>query len=712
MTYELNLKSTYLTQLQLIPISDMSMVLEKHAQLIANPHPDSKNKKRLQGLKEPVFRIRAGDYRILYIFNDEQRWISLLKIERRSRVYDDVEEIEVATPSFDVDAIPTADEALSRAREPHAHAVLADVPEPAAFDRTIDEELMDRLNILEKHRPALRRCKTIDDLISAYLPENVRERVFDAVSSPPIDQVIDKPNLIVNDANDLIRYVKGELIEFLLRLDPDQLRYVTRSISGSGPVLIKGGPGTGKSTIAIYRVKEMLALLRKLALQPSYLENGNEQRSPRILFTTYTNALVNSTRQLLEQLLGDEARLVTVETADKVAMRVVNRCDPPLSICSDRGELRSIFGRAIARFKRDEPRISQMALDGLLKRLGSQYLLDEVEEVIVGRNLRDQAAWQQASRTGRRTALAPAARIAIWRLHELFSVELERARVTTWARMRQRAADLVESGNTAETYDAIFIDEAQDLHPNALRMLVGLCVSPDRLLLTADANQSIYGSGFNWSDVHTDLRFRGRTGVLRKNYRSTRQISEAAADYLREAGLDPERAIDLHITSGPNPTVRFVERDAEPTLIEAYFKLATRDFRFGYSACAVLVPDEHAGKRLEGSLVELGLDAVFMASRSLDLTSHAIKIIPYRSAKGLEFPIVALAGLDRAFENRAVDTDARAEFDARERRALYVAMTRAMRGLIVVAPNGSANPLFSGFSNEFWNLEPSADVSA
>ena len=35
-------------------------------------------------------------------------------------------------------------------------------------------------------------------------------------------------------------------------------------------------------------------------------------------------------------------------------------------------------------------------------------------------------------------------------------------------------------------------------------MLVGLCRAPDRLFVTADANQSIYGSGFRWTDVHAE----------------------------------------------------------------------------------------------------------------------------------------------------------------------------------------------------------------
>jgi superfamily I DNA/RNA helicase len=66
-------------------------------------------------------------------------------------------------------------------------------------------------------------------------------------------------------------------------------------------------------------------------------------------------------------------------------------------------------------------------------------------------------------------------------------------------------------------YDAVVVDEAQDLDPNTLRLLTQLCRHPNRLFITADANQSIYGSSFRWNDIHQDLKFVGRTGILKVN---------------------------------------------------------------------------------------------------------------------------------------------------------------------------------------------------
>ena len=53
---------------------------------------------------------------------------------------------------------------------------------------------------------------------------------------------------------------------------------------------------------------------------------------------------------------------------------------------------------------------------------------------------------------------------------------------------------------------------------------------PSGLFLTADANHSLYNRGFRWSHVHEQLQVTGRTRILRRNYRSTRQIAHAAAE--------------------------------------------------------------------------------------------------------------------------------------------------------------------------------------
>ncbi len=121
-----------------------------------------------------------------------------------------------------------------------------------------------------------------------------------------------QPDLVLAKVDDLLRYKEGDLLAFLLKLSPEQEKYAHWSALVTGPTLVKGGPGTGKSTVALYRVRSLIEQWPMINTAP-----------PRMLFTTYTNALVKSSEQLLEQLLGSDAACVTIQTADKLAYGIL-----------------------------------------------------------------------------------------------------------------------------------------------------------------------------------------------------------------------------------------------------------------------------------------------------------------------------------------------------------------------------------------------------
>src|SRR5206468_3731712 len=105
-----------------------------------------------------------------------------------------------------------------------------------------------------------------------------------------------QPDLLLSEPEDLLRYREGELLGFLLRLEPEQEKLAQWAILAKGATLLKGGPGTGKSTVALYRVREILAAWKK-----------QKRDAPRLLFTTYTRALTRISEQLLRSLVGPEA---------------------------------------------------------------------------------------------------------------------------------------------------------------------------------------------------------------------------------------------------------------------------------------------------------------------------------------------------------------------------------------------------------------------
>ena len=691
----LSTKPAFLNEILTLPPKEEVQIIRKLEYLTRDPTPDAKTKKRLKGFGGSLHRLRAGDFRILYTLDPPH--ISVLALRRRSdRTYEEDFEAEFLGGPGAV-AKPTPP------YTPSSHGGYVDGPawEPDAgcpLPTPITADLLGDLRIPEEFHAALLAAKTEDALLDCEeVPDRWRERVLDAVIGRPIEQIAAQPDLVVAEAEDLLRYKKGELIGFLLRLNPNQEKFVRWAVNAKGPTLLKGGPGTGKSTVALYRVREFLDALR---------DSGVE--SPRILFTTYTRALTRFSEQLLVQLLGEDAARVDVSTADAVAMAIVGRQDPESTVEMANGpEVRAMLDRAVESAVFTGNALLQAAQRRTIETLDRGYLQEEILGVIEGRQLVSLDDYLGAPRPGRRVPLGKTQREAVWRVREAFRAEQEAAGKHTWESLRAQAADLVAAGESDRTYDAVIVDEVQDLEPSAIRMLVGLCREPNRLFLTADANQSIYGGGFRWADVHEWLRFAGRTGILRANHRSTREIGEAAHDYLRDGAID-ETDARAYVNTGPLPVVRAVESIVdEAKLLARFFRTASRELRLSTGACAVLCPFRKAAERIAAALTEQGLEATAMTGGDLDLERKGVKLLTLKSAKGLEFPIVAVAGfLDGAYPHYrpSLDEAAREEIRGRERRTLYVAMTRAMRALLVVVPALTDNPLLSGFGPDAWNL--------
>lgn len=695
MTYELLLKQTFRNQLRALPKDQRAHILEKIDVLYDDPTPDGSLKKKIhQYKKDHIYRLRAGDYRILYTYGEG--WVKLLWVEHRKTVYDDV---------YDFDDAPLPPEAFADvdlSLETPQTSALAPTSGSGANDdlplpTPIDTDLLTRLGVPQEFFAPLCACKTLNDLVTARVSEDVRTLIFDAVSTPHVGRVLQQPEYVVPTGDDLMRFKEGDLVDFLLKLSPEQEKVVTWGINATGPTLVKGGPGSGKSTVALYRIRELLKALRA-AREPK----------PRILFTTYTNALVTFSRQLLNTLLREDAECVVVRTADSLA-REITGADKSKLRMANQAELRQVMRQAIRTVVFEGNALQKQAQAKTINTLDLDYLIEEINDVIEARQITTLEAYIAASRPGRTVPLNETQRTAVWQVRAAYLTALAQVGFQTWQQMRARAEEIVRNGGGSPPYDAVLVDEAQDLDPSLLRMLIGLCRSPNRLFITADANQSIYGSGFRWSDVHDSLQFKGRTGILRANYRSTREIGEASHAYLGSELLDDEQAERFYINNGPQPVVRSVSSGHdEVELLARFFPLAARESRLGLGACALICPTKETGQTIAAELSLRGLEATFMTSQELDLAHRGIKVMTLKSSKGLEFPIVALAGfLDKPYpiKRSSMSNEEWEELLARERRTLFVAMTRAMRALLVIVPAGNSTPLLNGFDRTYWNME-------
>jgi len=694
MNFEMMAKPSFTHQLLALPLEHGRQVSDKiETVLCRDPKPDGHLKKRLHNYEGNICRLRCGDYRVVYSYGDG--WFKLLCVKNRKDVYKD--EYFPEPPDTQILKAIGDDEPRRRdsASQPSKLARPAKGVEQYLPTR-IDAELLSRLRVPEAFYDALIACRSEEELLNANVPGKVLERVIDAVMSGALPEVLAEPDLVVQREDDLLRFVEGDLLGFLLKLDSVQERVVDWGMRGTGPILVKGGPGTGKSTIALYRVQ---AMIRALQAQ------GN--RRPRVLFTTYTTALVSSSQQLLRRLLGPDAACVEVRTADSVVASILSSLGIRHRYAS-RQELKSALYQAIRGTHWFDHNSQGRMIVFTVPKVSDDYLLEEIDTVIEGRDLESLEEYFAAWRAGRRVPLNARQRTSIWDIHTQLITVLDRKGISTYARARAHALKVVRAGAGPEPYDGVVVDEVQDLDPTVLRLLVCLCAKPNRLFITADANQSIYGGSFRWADVHEDLKFRGRTQLLHTNYRSTREIGEAAASYLRNGALDDYEQEQGYVESGPEPAVRSVaSSDDEARLLASFLTRAARTYHLGIGSCAVLVPENTIAEAVAERLRTADVPAMYMSGKELDLERPVVKVINLKSAKGLEFPIVALAGFVEcpAFGlQREGQAEEQEEHLERERRSMFVGMTRAMRALLVVTPAGTANPLLQGFDERLWNV--------
>ena len=375
----------------------------------------------------------------------------------------------------------------------------------------------------------------------------------------------------------------------------------------------------------------------------------------------------------------------------------------------NRSLLTTMFHRAAKRTQFEGNLLQQQAQAQAIERLGLPYVQEEIHQVLIARQVATFEDYLTARRPGRKVRLNELQKKTIWCVYNSYMQQLKKVGVETWEQARVRAEALVACDIDYQGYDAVVVDEAQDLDPAILRLLLALCKTPGRFFITADANQSIYGSGFNWSDVHESLKFQGRTSVLRTVYRSTYEIGEAAQTYLSTGILDDEPVAYKYMHNGPLPVVRVAAgSEEEVQLLMQFMRGAAHDLRFSLGSCAVLCPTNDSGRALATSLKKSGIEATFMESKDLDLSWRGVKVLTLNSAKGLEFPIVALAGFAGSHYALVTPDTEKEEILARMRRTLFVGMTRAMRALLVIVPAGTASPLLSGFDARYWHIKNAA----
>ncbi|MCA9136647.1 MAG: AAA family ATPase [Planctomycetales bacterium] len=247
---------------------------------------------------------------------------------------------------------------------------------------------------------------------------------------------------------------------------------------------------------------------------------------------------------------------------------------------------------------------------------------------------------------------------------------------------------------------ALFIDEAQDMGPSTLRLLLSLVEQSD----DSDANsrsahifydnaQNVYNTKTpKWSEF--GLNMRGRSTIMRESFRATRQITELAVNVLHRLSGDTGRHDQQELISlgllkptkrngddwietsfsqveGPKPILHcFDRRNDEMSAIAGHLRYLIEVDGISATDISILY-NGGAGQILElqlaPKLAEFGIELSLQKNRSFERKANTLLATTPHSYKGYESEVVVIPCVDLyvAPEGKLVAN------------GLYVAMTRA-----------------------------------
>lgn len=599
---------------------------------------------------------------------------------------------------------------------PAAEPVPAAEPAPAGGDeplfRAYPAEQLLELGVAEPLLPLIRKITTEDELLglTEYAPALTTEvllglhdgltpeQVLEQVTAPvragePVDvadfqAALERPStLVTTDDVALQAVLAGDFARWQVFLHPLQRKVVSRSYNG--PARVSGGPGTGKTIVALHRVKHLADQLPAAVCGPS----GSPGDGKDILFTTYNKNLAADLRLRLVELAGSAILdRVDVINIDSLASRVVAEAEP------------GVRRHWINGGERAAELWAEMLLELGEDRYDAEFLNDEWTQVVLGHAISSRDEYFRARRAGRGRTLSRAQRAEVWQLVERFTRRLAERNLWTFPQVAAHAAQIEKDRSAVREhrYRHVVVDEAQDLSPAHWMLLRSLVApGPNDLFLTGDTHQRIYANYVSLGSLGINIR--GRSTRLTLSYRSTHEILATAERLLgTEAwddldggteGLEGYRSV-LH---GPRPALTgYAGWENELAgLLRQVREWMPADG--GVPSIGVAVPTRDLVSTVEGYLNDHGVGAASIGPDG-PRKPDVVHVGTLHRFKGLEYQQMIVAGASDGIVpasrvSALRDTDpARYDRETKQARSLlFVAATRA-RDALVISWNGHPSP--------------------
>jgi superfamily I DNA/RNA helicase len=537
------------------------------------------------------------------------------------------------------------------------------------------------LDKLAKHLPA-EAAEALHWLGEGIPPEEVREAVS-AASTTKVDtndlaaalQHPDSKRRFVTIQSDaeLTAILDAPLEKWRVFLHPSQERLVGKQFNGG--VRVIGGPGTGKTVVAMHRARY---LARTLC----------EQDSDRILFTTYTANLAQNVDENLRHLCGNDYPKIECTHLHSWAVRLLREHFKKNCSVTTQSELEKFWEEAIFSAEDFE--------------FDPGFLRQEWESVVQANEITELADYLKVSRRGRGKTISRPERGRVWKVFMRFRDALERNGKTEWTTVIRDARKHLESSPKFLPYKAVIVDEAQDFQPDEWKLIRAIVPEgKNDLFIVGDAHQRIYGSPVVLSQCGINVR--GRSSRLRINYRTTEQIRCWAMGMLQglsfddlDGGIVDEKGY-RSLLAGPLPQVYAFDTPKDEAEFIGEQVNGLLETKKPTDICIVARTNKQLQDVYRPILRNLNIKHTVL---DRDNDPHGVALATMHRVKGLEFPVMILAGINEntvplKVKGIASDPAASKEHLNRERSLLFVAATRA-RDMLIVTSNGSPSRFLQG----------------
>ena len=425
----------------------------------------------------------------------------------------------------------------------------------------------------------------------------------------------------------------------------------------SGPARVTGTAGTGKTIVALHRAARAV----------------REDAEAHVLLTSFSRPLANALRAKLAILLADDpAKLgrVSIASFEDAASELFQLMTGRRPTFASDDALQAAVERAIADLSYTD--------------LAPRFVMAEWRQIVDAWNLMDLASYAGVPRIGRRNRLGSKQREALWPVFEATRAALAARGLVTRAQLFA-SVEAKFKASEEKPFTHVIVDEAQDLSVAELGMIGTLASGTNALFFAGDLGQRIFQLPFSWLALGVDVR--GRSSSLRINYRTSRQIREAADQLLPQKvrdvdGVEDDRTGAQSVFEGPPPTiVEYADYADEAEKVAAYLRAAVED-GISPAEIGVFARSSDYFPRCRAAVAAAGLEGRQLTERAEDFGS-CVSIGTMHLAKGLEFKAVVVMGCDdealplQSRVDDATDEDELKEVFETERHLFYVACTRA-----------------------------------